>query len=115
MLFTYFINLFLVNWQIFNPPIVFGQDVVLFCNTSLAENCCTNTATWMKGFAVIVHNAASTDFSKYIEEKRSDGFLLIIKNFDEDDIHQQYTCLYDFYSYSAVLLIDRHNFKCKYI
>lgn len=115
ILFKYFINSFLVNWQISNPPIVFGQDVVLFCNTSLAENCCTNTATWMKGFDVIVHHGTSTDYSKYIQEKKSYGFLLIIKNFDEEDINQQYTCLYDFFSYSAVLRIDRHNFKCKYI
>lgn len=100
-----------IKWQILNPPIVFGQDVVLSCNASLAENCCTNTATWMKDFDVIVHHGASADYSKYIQKQRSDAFLLIIKNFDEDDINHQYTCLYDFFSYSEILKINRKNFK----
>lgn len=87
------------------------QEVVLFCNASLAENCCTNTVTCMKGFDVKVHHGASKNYSKYIQEQHSDGLLLIIKNFADDDINQQYTCIYDFFSYSTVLLIKKNNFK----
>lgn len=97
-----------------NPPIVFGGDVVLFCNATIVENCCTNTATWMKDFDVIVHHGASADSSKYTEKQHSDGFSLVIKRFEKDDINHQYTCLYDFFSYSAVLTINKHNYKCMY-
>ncbi|CAC5373728.1 unnamed protein product [Mytilus coruscus] len=95
-----------VTWQILNPPIFFGEDVVLYCNASVAQHCCTNTATWMKDFDIIVHHGASIDTSKYIQQQRSDGFSLIITKFNEDDINHQYTCLYEFLSYSEVLKLN---------
>lgn len=95
-------------WHMVKSPIVLDGDVVLYCNTSVVENCCTNTATWMKDFDVIVHHGVSTDSSKYTEEQRSDGFSLIIKKFEKDDINHQYSCLYDFFSYSAVLKVNKY-------
>lgn len=87
---------------------------MLYCNASGAENCCTNTATWMKDFDIIIHHGASIDTSKYNQKQHSDGFSLIIKHFDEDDINHQYTCLYDFFSYSEVLELSPKIIRCMY-
>lgn len=108
------LNIFSVKWQILNPPIVFGFDVELYCNASVAKDCCTNTATWMKDFDIIVHHGASIDASKYIQTQRSDGFSLIITKFNENDINHQYTCLYDFFSYSEVLKLNPYLMRCMY-
>lgn len=109
------IDYFSVTWEIMEPPIVLGKNVILYCNASVAENCCTNTATWMRDYEVIVHHGSSINSSKYIQIQRSDGFLLVIKRFDEADTDHQYTCLYDFYSHSADLRIDENNFQCLYL
>lgn len=97
-----------VFWEILSDPIVFGESVTLYCNTSSVQYACTLeqcTRRWYGGQiqSLLSSNSFTVDKSKYEMHEDSNGFSLVIKDFNEDDANISYSCTYGFYNDKKIL------------
>lgn len=89
-------------------PVVLGRDVNIFCNASGFDDCCnSNTRRWSRIVngteTVLIFRGVSNYPEKFTEDVQSDGFSMILKNFNKSDIGVNYTCSYGFYSSNQIL------------
>lgn len=96
-----------IFWIIEELPIVYGQNVTIFCNTSAIIE---YRATWMKESDVIMHHSFSFYPSKYIEKTIIGGSILTILNTDNTDFNISYTCLCGVFSYTRSLQLNSTNY-----
>ena len=105
----------LVNWKPEEIPIVFGEKVTLFCNTSEVDGVDRLKTTWMQNTDVVVHRGVSLRPSKFAEQEESDGSSLIIINTNTEDLMANYTCLADIYRFEAKLELNESNYIGKMV
>lgn len=75
--------------------------------------CCEKTRKWKGGKSqkLLMFNGSSANSSKYQEVVKKNGFDLVIKDFTEDDMNVNYSCFYEFSSYSKNLTIEEKSYK----
>ncbi|CAC5425100.1 unnamed protein product [Mytilus coruscus] len=96
-----------VVWGITDLPIIFGENVTLFCNTTSIQE---NRVTWMKESDVIVHHGLVFYRSKFAEYSVSEGSSLTIINTNENDFGVSYTCIADIFSFDSMLELNVSNY-----
>lgn len=104
-----------LHWTINKLPVVFYSDVTLSCIVPASRPCCEKTRKWKRGRGrsqkLILFNGSSANSSKYQEVVKKNGFDLVIKDFSEDDMNVNYSCFYEFLSYSKNLTIEEESYK----
>ena len=100
-------NLFSVVWYPINHPMVYGNNVTLFCNTSAVTE---DKTTWMKERDVIVHHGVVFNTSKFLEMSDKTGSYLTIIRSTFSDFNISYTCICDVFSYESILYVNNTNF-----
>lgn len=99
-----------VVWGLTDLPIIFGENVTLFCNTTSIQE---NHVTWMKESDVIVHHGLVFYRSKFAEYSVSEGSFLTIINANVNDFGVSYTCIADIFSFDSLLDLDVLNLSSK--
>ena len=106
-----------VRWTLAEKPVVFGNDITLHCEIPKYMTSCFNNTQWTGGEnnSVIAMNGQSSNEAKYkmIQYKRS--LDLIIKDFQETDINQRYTCVCGTLVYGNNLTAKEIKFLRKHI
>ncbi|XP_071172969.1 uncharacterized protein [Mytilus edulis] len=91
-----------VYWVLKTKPVIFGEDVELFCNYNKTTNysCDECTKRWhlylASDFKLLSFNGFPSEISKYNTTDGPDGFGLVIKNFSKQDLTGSYRCSYGF-------------------
>ncbi|XP_063401822.1 uncharacterized protein LOC134686061 [Mytilus trossulus] len=106
-------NLNQLHWKITKLPVVFHSNVTLSCKVPASMQCCEKTRKWKGGKSqkLLMFNGSSANSSKYQEVVKKNGFDLEIKDFTEDDMNVNYSCFYEFLSYSKNLTIEEISYK----
>lgn len=99
-------------WTITNLPVVFHSAVTLSCKVPTSMKCCPKTRKWKGGNPpkVLLYNGSSTNSSKYLEELEQNGFNLVIINFSKEDMNVNYSCHYEFLSFSKNLTLAEESY-----
>ncbi|XP_052062851.1 uncharacterized protein LOC127702610 isoform X3 [Mytilus californianus] len=91
-----------VYWILKTKPVIFSEDVELFCNYNKTTNhsCDECTKRWhlylASDFKLLSFNGFPSESSKYNTTESPGGFGLVIKNFSEQDLKGSYRCSYGF-------------------
>ncbi|XP_063443328.1 uncharacterized protein LOC134723706 [Mytilus trossulus] len=91
-----------VYWVLKTKPVIFGEDVELFCsyNKTTNHSCDECTKRWhlylASDFKLLSFNGFPSEISKYNTTEGPDGFGLVIKNFSKQDLKGSYRCSYGF-------------------
>ena len=94
---VFFSFIFLVEWMIANPPIIFGKTAALSCIT-ITPNISSNkhsVTSWLGGkdYSTLTYTGGSADPRKYAEIRRwhrsKFESILQIYKFDEMDVNVQ--------------------------
>lgn len=105
-------NLIAVVWGITDLPIIFGENVTLFCNTTSMQE---NHVTWMKESDAIVHHGLVFYKSNFSEYSVSEASFLTIINSNENDFGVSYTCIADIFSFASMLDLNISNYIGKFV
>ncbi|XP_052062846.1 uncharacterized protein LOC127702610 isoform X1 [Mytilus californianus] len=106
-----------VYWMMKTKPVIFGEDVELFCNYNKTSNhsCDECTKRWhlylASDFKLLSFNGFPSEISKYNTTDSPDGFGLVIKNFSEQDLTGSYRCSYGFENDRKTLDIG-NDYEC---
>lgn len=112
------IDFFTAEWNIVNPPIVFGQTARLSC---LVEFKTSNysTPTWTGGpnYSTISFHGSTADKKKYrvtiIHGDDQFESVLEIFDFGESDVNCDYSCSFGFHENRKMLGLTEKHFVCK--
>lgn len=105
-----------VKWSLKSHPIVFGEEVQLFCN---GNTCQPNTIRkWIGGpsYQLLCFGGYSADYSKYemMVNDTITEFGLMIKNITVEDTFCRYTCACGLHQYTATLDLEGVDYICKF-
>lgn len=84
-----------VYWIVQTNPVIFGQNVTLFCITANVENVCMKCPTrWYGGtkLSLLSYNGYPSKNKKYVPSTGRDGFGIVITQFDREDLNVNYSC-----------------------
>ena len=112
--------IFIVEWMIVNPPIIFGKTVQLLCSpfTSRIIFTANNITSWSggKNYAVLTYDGVTADPMKYTEirswHRSKFESILQIYHFDETDVNVNYTCSIGSCENSKMLSLTPDKFEC---
>ena len=106
-----------VRWTLAEKPVVFGNDITLHCRIPKYMMSCLNNAQWTGGEdnKVIAINGHSSNEAKYEMIQYNRYLDLIIKDFQETDINQRYTCVCGTLVYGKNLTANEIQFLRKHI
>lgn len=106
-----------IRWTLDEKPVVFGNDITLYCEIPKYITSCNNSTQWTGGEdnGVIAINGKSSNKTKYEMIQYNTSFNLIIKDFQETDINQRYTCACGILTYGKNLTAKEIPFLRKHI
>ncbi|CAC5412425.1 unnamed protein product [Mytilus coruscus] len=99
-----------IEWIVLNATIVFNEDLFLMCIIENETGLLSNTRKWKVENTLIMFNGHSSNESKYEEQIASDGFMLIIKKLNVEDVNKQYSCSYEFETFTNILLVNGSSY-----
>lgn len=98
-----------VSWRIRTNPVVIGQNLELFCNTTKID-CSDCASQWRLDNRLLTFYDRAVNPEKFDVVHAHDGFTLIIKNLSYDHIHRNYECSYNFHRHTQNLTLP-HNYE----
>lgn len=106
-----------MRWTLDEKPVVFGNDITLHCEIPKNMTSCLNNAQWTGGAdnKVLALNGQSSNEKKYEMIQYNTSLDLIIKNFQETDIDQRYTCVCGTLVHGKILTAKEIKFLRKHI
>lgn len=106
------------DWIVNKRVSGYGDNLTLFC---LIDDCCTKAGGWIKFdpdyetiYLDVRNSKNTTPKDKYAATTNNNGFSLVIKNIQKEDINIKYLCLYGFEKSRQKVLRQSDAFKGKY-
>lgn len=106
-----------VTWNLKTKPAIFGGDVKLECIISNKEHSCKEyIRQWYGGvhYGLLCEDGMCRNDLKYEEVNISSCiYHLVIHNFTEQDLNQNFTCSYGIFNERKGLTLKDGPFECK--
>ena len=110
--------IFIVEWMIANPPIIFGETAKLVCAPVTRSTTRHNITAWLGGkdYSILTYNGGTFDPRKYAEirgwhRSKFESILQIYK-FDEMDVNVNYSCSIGGCETRKTLSLTPDKFEC---